>query len=315
MRLDRRTAQLSTSIDVSRVYDRKGALTQTVAGAMPTIVEGIPLRVRDLRVIVDRKDFTINPTSCAQSSIDATLKSTAGQTAAVSSRFRVGDCAALGFTPRLGMRLTGRGQTRTGTHPGLIGTLRQASGQANIAKARVMLPKSVVLDPNNSTDPALVCDYDKGLASECPASSIIGKATARTPLLGKPLTGDVHLVQGIRFGPTGNRIRTTPSLLVKLRGDIEIDLRGQTTVRNNRLVTTFDQVPDAPVSRFDIKINGGRKGILVITRTRKAKINLCAKPNSHSAGVALDGQNGKRARFATAVKTTCAKTGKVNRGK
>jgi hypothetical protein len=305
LHLDRRTAQLSTGIDVSRVFDRNGTVTQTISGAMPTIVEGIPLRIRDLRVIVDREGFTVNPTSCAPASVDAMLKSVTGQSAAVGSRFQVGECAALAFTPRLGMRLTGKGRTRTGAHPGLTASLRQSKGQANIAKARVTLPKSVVLDPNNSTDPALVCDYDKGLAADCPASSIVGEATARTPLLAKPLTGDVHLVQGIRFGPTGNRIRTTPSLLVKLRGEVEIDLRGQTTVRNNRLVTTFGQVPDAPVSRFDIKINGGAKGILVITRTRKAKINLCAKPSSHSAGVALNGQNGKRAGFATKVKTPC----------
>jgi hypothetical protein len=303
---DRVTAQLSTGIDQSRVYDRKGALTQTLEGAMPTIVEGIPLRVRDLRVIVDREGFMVNPTSCAPASVDATLKSVTGQAAAVRSRFQVGECASLGFTPRLGMRLTGKGATRTGTHPGLSATLRQGKGQANIAKARVTLPKSVVLDPNNSTDPALVCDYDKGRAADCPASSVIGKATARTPLLGKPLTGDVHLVQGIRFGPTGNRIRTTPSLLVKLRGEVALDLRGQTTVTNNRLVTTFGQVPDAPVSRFDIKINGGKKGILVVTRTRKSKINLCAKPSSHTAGIALNGQNGKRAGFTTKVKTPCA---------
>jgi hypothetical protein len=311
LHLDRVTTQLSTSIDVSRVYDRRGNLTQTIAGAMPTIVEGIPLRIRDLRVIVDRDGFMVNPTSCARSSVDATLKSVAGASTAVGSRFEVGECASLGFTPRLAMRLTGKGRTRTGAHPGLSTTLRQAKGQANIAKARVTLPKSVVLDPTNSTDPALVCDYDKGLAADCPASSVIGKATARTPLLGKPLTGDVHLVQGIRFGPTGNRIRTTPSLLVKLRGEVSLDLRGTTTVRDNRLVTTFGQVPDAPVSRFDIKIDGGKKGILVITRTRKAKINLCAKPNSHSAGVALDGQNGKRAGFATTVKTPCAKAKKA----
>jgi hypothetical protein len=311
LHIDRVTAQLSTGIDQSRVYDRRGALTKTIEGAMPTIVEGIPLRVRDLRVIMDRPGFMVNPTSCAPASIDAALRSVTGQVAQVGSRFQVGDCQSLGFTPKLGMRLTGKGRTRTGSHPGLSATLRQAKGQANIAKAEVKLPSSVVLDPSNSTDPALVCDYDKGLAADCPASSIIGKATARTPLLGKPLTGDVHLVQGIRFGPTGNRIRTTPSLLVKLRGEVALDLRGKTTVRDNRLVTTFGQVPDAPVSRFDVKINGGSKGILVITRTRKAKINLCAKPSSHSAAIALDGQNGKRAGFATKVKTPCnAKAGK-----
>jgi hypothetical protein len=307
LNLDRVTTQLSTHVDVSRVFDSNGRLDQVVEGAMPTIVKGIPLNVREVRVIVDRENFTVNPTSCAPKSIDATLGSDTGQTAVVGSRFQVGDCAALGFAPRLGMRLIGKRRVKTGAHPGLKAVLMQAKGQANIARARVALPKSVVLDPSNSTDPKLVCDYDKGRAGDCDAGSVIGKATARTPLLGKPLTGDVHLVQGIRFGPTGNRIRTTPSLLVKLRGEVDIDLHGRTTVKAGRLVTTFGQVPDAPVTRFDLKINGGKKGILVITRTRKAKINLCAKPNSHRAAIALNGHNGKRANYPTTVKTPCAK--------
>ena len=118
LHLDRVTAQLSTGIDVSRVYDRDGASTQTLQGAMPTIVEGIPLRVRDLRVIVDRKDFTVNPTSCAEKSIDATLKSTAGQTAAVSSRFQVGDCPALGLHAAAGDAADRQGPDQDGDPSG-----------------------------------------------------------------------------------------------------------------------------------------------------------------------------------------------------
>jgi hypothetical protein len=309
LHLDRRTAQLSTGIDVSRVFDRKGALTQTIAGAMPTIIEGIPLRVKDLRVIVDRKDFTVNPTSCAPKSVDATLKSVTGQAAVVGSRFQVGDCQALGFTPKLGMRLTGKRQTKTGTHPGLRAVLSQGDGQANISSARVVMPRSVVLDPQNSVDPALVCGYDEGEKANCPDSSVIGTATAVSPLLKKPLAGKVHLVQGIRFGPTGNRIRTTPSLLVKLRGEVSIDLHGRTTAHAGRLVTVFNKVPDARVSKFSLSIKGGKKGILVVTRTRAAKINVC--DSKQTANVALNGHNGKRSNYRATVKTPCAKKAKA----
>jgi hypothetical protein len=263
-------------------------------------------------VIVDRENFIHNPTSCAEKRIEAAIEPVDGAVFAAGSRFQVGDCASLAFKPTLAMRLMGKGRTRTGAHPGLKAVLVQAAGAANIAKARVALPKSIVLDPNNSTDPKLVCDYDKGEVADCPASSVIGKATAKTPLLSKPLVGNVHLVQGIRFGPSGNRIRTTPSLLVKLRGEVAIDLRGRTTVSNNRLVTSFDRVPDAPVSRFDIKVNGGAKGILVVTRTRKAKINLCTAGRPR-ANVRINGQNGKRASFTQSVKTPCAKKSKKSK--
>ncbi|NLT06362.1 MAG: hypothetical protein GXY03_08625, partial [Solirubrobacterales bacterium] len=125
LHIDRVTAQLSTGIDVSRVFDRKGNLSQTVQGGMPTIVEGIPLRLRELRVVVDRDGFTVNPTSCEATSVDATLKSVDGQSSDGSSRFQVGECASLGFAPKLGMRLLGKRQTSTGKHPALRTVLTQ----------------------------------------------------------------------------------------------------------------------------------------------------------------------------------------------
>jgi len=76
-------------------------------------------------------------------------------------------------------------------------------------------------------------------------------------------------------------------------------------------VTTFAAVPDAPVSKFAMNINGGKKGILVVTRTRKAKIDLCSA--KQVADVETDGQNGKRADFATTVKTPCAKQARVKK--
>jgi hypothetical protein len=275
----------------------------------------VPVRLREIRVLVDRPGFTLNPTSCAEKQIGVTVSGLEGSRAEVVAPFRVGDCGSLAFRPRLAMRLTGRGRTRTGAHPGLSAVLTQGRDQANVARARVALPRSVVLDPRNSTDPRLICDYDKALVADCAASSIIGRATAVTPLLDERLVGNVHLVQGIRFGSKGNRIRTLPTLLVKLRGRVAIDLRGETsTSKNNRLVTTFPAVPDAPVSKFSLRINGGKKGILAVTRTAKRKLNLCSAPQI--ARVVTGGQNGKRADFATRIKTPCAKSGKrIKRGK
>jgi hypothetical protein len=299
-----------------KIYtDPVDAHVTVVSDPIPTIVKGVPARLQRLDVNVDKPGFIVNPTSCAVKEVKATLGSAAGQSVPLTNRFQVGECAALGFTPKLAMRLTGKGKTRTGAHPGLSTVLTQARGQANIGRAQVILPKSVVLDATNSADPKLLCGYDQGLKADCPASSIIGKATANTPLLDKPLTGNVHLVQGIKFGKTGNRIRTTPSLLVKLRGEVTIDLRAQTDSKRGRLITTFPEVPDAPVSKFSLSINGGEKGILVITRTKKAKINVCN--TKQIAQVETDGQNGKRADYNTTVKAPCAKqakkTGKAKR--
>jgi hypothetical protein len=271
---------------------------------LPTILDGIPLDIQKVDVTLDRPRFTLNPTSCAQREIRATVLSTGGISAKASSPFRVGDCAELAFTPKLALRLTGKRQMRSGGHPSLRAVLTQKSGQANIAKAKVTLPKNVVLDSKNAFDPKLVCDYDKAKAADCPASSQIGRASLNTPILDRPLTGAVHLVQGVRFGPSGNRIRTLPTLLVKLRGEVAIDLRSKTTVdSHNRLVSTFPKVPDAPAKRFSLQIDGGKKGILTVTESRHGRIDLCN--SKQTALIDTDGQNGKNADYPTRVKTPC----------
>jgi hypothetical protein len=286
--------------------DPEDAHVTVKSDPLPTILEGIPLNVRDIRVDIDRPAFTLNPTSCAQKEVRATVYSPEGASVKRASPFRVADCAELAFTPKLGLRLTGKKQMKSGGHPTLRARLTQKQGQANIAKAKVTLPKNLVLDSKNAFDPKLVCDYDKAKAADCPASSKIGTATLHTPILANPLTGAVHLVQGIRFGPTGNRIRTLPTLLIKLRGEVAINLRSKTAVdKSNRLVSTFPNVPDAPATRFSLQINGGKKGILTVTENRRGRLNLCSI--KQTALIETDGQNGRSANYPTRVKTPCKK--------
>jgi hypothetical protein len=285
--------------------DPETAQASVVSDRLPQIVKGVPVRLRSVNVDVDRPGFAINPTSCAEKQVGATLTSIDGAIRRASSRFQVGDCSALGFKPRLGMRLVGKRQMRSGGHPVLRAQLTQGEGQANVKAAKVTLPPNLVLDSRNSVDPKLLCGYDAALKADCPASSIIGMASLRTPLLNRPLSGPVHFVQGIRF-ENGNRIRTLPTLLIKLRGEVSINLRSTTnTDSKDRLVSTFPSVPDARAGKFNLQINGGRKGILVVTENRRGRINLCNK--KQTALVETDGHNGKRADYPIRVKTPCAK--------
>lgn len=280
------------------------AEVSAVSDPMPQIVKGVPVRLRSANVDADRPRFTINPTSCAEKRVAATFTSSDAAVRHAASPFQASDCRALGFKPRLTMGLSGRKQRRTGGHPRLRAVLTQGKGQANVASAKVTLPKSVVLDARNAYDPELVCDYDRALKADCPASSVIGRAVAETPVLDKPLAGNVHLVQGIKFGTKGNRIRTLPTLLVKLRGEVAIDLRAKTsTSTDDRLVTTFPEVPDAPVSKFTMSIDGGSKGILVVTRTRRSRIDICK--GRQIADVETDGQNGRRSDYSVRVVPPC----------
>ncbi len=293
-----------------KVYiDPTTAEVSVASDPVPTIVKGVPARLQRLDVDVDKPGFMINPTSCEAKEITGVLGSEAGLTAEVRSRFQTGDCTALPFQPKLAMSLTGKRQVTTGKHPGVQAQVNQTGiGEAGIQKAVVRLPKSLALDPNNAQ---ALCEFEDGtkpdLENRCPKGSIVGKAKATTPLLEGELSGNVYFVKNVRKDPkTGNLIRTLPMIVVALRGEIAINLKGESsTTKAGKLVNTFNNVPDAPISQFNLDIAGGKNGILAVTRTRKAKINLCA--GRHIAEADMDGQNGRRHDFDVRMKTPCTK--------
>ena len=242
--------------------DPNDAHVTAVSDPFPTILKGVPLRIKTVNLSLNRPDFIVNPTSCSPMQIGASITSVNGTVDSTSSPFTVGGCGSLPFFPSLGLKLTGKGQTKSGKHPTLHATLKVGSGQANVSSARVVLPLSLALDPNNTK---VVCSVAAAAAINCPADTIVGSVTATSPLLPDPLKGNVYIVQGIRTNKQGQQIKTLPSLLVPLKGDVDLNLHAQTAVSGGRLVSTFSPVPDAAVSNFQLTINGGKKGILVVT--------------------------------------------------
>jgi len=169
----------------------------------------------------------------------------------------------------------------------------------------------MALDPNNSNH---VCNNAvaaavHGGAVGCPASTIVGTATAVTPLLDQPLTGKVYLVQGLRTNSKGQQVHTLPTLLIPLRGQLALDLRASTSVNGKaQLVTTFSTIPDAAVSKFTLNITGGKKGILVITGRGKT---ICH--SKQVASTTLTGQSGKSTSPNVTLTTPCAKGSRAKR--
>ena len=191
-------------------------------------------------------------------------------------------------------------------------------GEAGIRRARVVLPPSLALDPDNAQ---ALCEFEDGtkpdLEKHCPKGSVVGRARAKTPLLERDLVGNVYFVKNIRIDPkTGNEIRTLPMIVAALRGEIAINLVGKSsTTKNGRLVNTFAGVPDAPITQFNLNIKGGKNGILAVTGSRRGNINVCAKPKKHIARTEFDGQNGKVRDRGVRFKTPCkAKTGSKAKG-
>ena len=113
-----------------------------VTSALPTIVAGIPLRLRTISVAVTRPNFLFNPTSCAALSTDTTLTSTFGAVQSVSSPFQASGCEALPFAPKL----TASTNAKTSKATGAIFVVKvtyPAGAQANIKSVYVALPKQL----------------------------------------------------------------------------------------------------------------------------------------------------------------------------
>lgn len=247
------------------------------------------------------KAFLTNPTGCVPKGQISTLllTSTTNQTAKAKSKTPVPaiNCSKLPFAPKTKLGLSGQGQTTAGKHPTLTATVTQGAGQSNIKLSRVTLPLSLALDPTNSEH---VCSVKDAHADKCPASTIVGSARVKTPLLTSPLTGKVYLVQGIKI-INGHKYRTFPAMLLALRGKAAIDLHAQTSVsKRSQLVTTFPALPDLPMSSFTLTIAGGKRGILVLNG------NICR--HAQKAGAVFTGHNGATKQSTVTMATSACKS-------
>jgi hypothetical protein len=285
--------------------DPETAQVDAVSDPFPLIWHGIPLRTREGTVRLDRPGFMRNPTSCARKQIVATATSAEGAVATSTELFQATECRKLRFKPRLAIRLTGKRQTNTGGHPGVRALLRQPRGQANVRRATTKLPLSLALDPKRARSNDL-CEFEASQRASCPRSSVIGRARVVSPLLKRPLRGLVYFAKNVRVNERGNAIRTLPSLVIALRGEVAINLRANSDSKQGKLITTFPAVPDTPATRFELNLAGGRKGILQVTKTRSGgNVSLCSK--AQLADAELDAHNGRQRDFEIRMKTPCSK--------
>lgn len=260
------------------------ARLRVVSDPLPRILKGVPLRLRDIHLAIDRPGFMRNGTSCRERAVASTIGAVQGATATRSTRFQLGDCRALRFSPRFAVALTGRRATRD-TRMGLRVRVRARAGDANVRDVSFTLPPEVAFDALRRT-PGL-CTRAQLAERRCPARSRVGSARATTPLLDRPLTGPVYFVRGVRGDPF-------PKLAMLLDGQLRIDLLGSTDVRRRGLETTFGVLPDVPLTSFTLAL---RRGMLTPTR------DLCAR--RPKAMLEMDGHNGRRSDRRVKVKLPC----------
>jgi hypothetical protein len=232
--------------------DPETAHATVISDPLPQILEGVPIAYRTIHVAVDREGFALNPTGCSQKSAAATLTSSEGAVASASAPYRVGGCAALPFKPSLSLSL--RGGTRRGAHPALTAVLKARPGDANVARASAALPRTEFLDQAHIRT---ICTRVQFAADQCPAGAIYGKARAFTPLLDQPLEGPVYL---------RSSSHELPDMVIALHGAVDFYAVARIDSVNGGIRSTFEAVPDAPVTKVVLEMQGGRKGLLVNSR-------------------------------------------------
>ncbi len=256
-----------------------GALTIS-SDALPQSIDGVPLQIKTVSVDVDRAGFTLNPTDCNRLAIAGTLTSAQGATAAVSSPFQAANCATLVFRPKLTALTHARPSKSDGAY--LHVKVVSGSGQANIAKLKVDLPKQLPsrLQTLHKACPADVFEANPAV---CPPGSVVGAATVVTPVLNNPLSGPAYLVShgGEAF----------PDLEIVLQGEgVLLRLDGQTSIRRGVTSSTFKALPDAPISTFDLVLADGSHSAFGSDLPAKAKGSMCDQ--KLAMPVAITGQNG-----------------------
>jgi hypothetical protein len=280
--------------------DPTTAQVHAVSDPFPHILQGIPLDIRSIALTLDRSEFTRNPTSCNPFAIEGSAALLSGQTTPLSQLFQAAGCSKLGFSPKLSLTL--KGQVKRTGHPAIEAVLNAPAGQANIANATVILPKSEFIDQAHVNGPCTRVQFN---AEACPPESVLGTAVAYTPLLEKPLEGPVY------FRSNGGE-RQLPDIVADLNGQIHVVLVGfidsvKVDKETTRVRTRFATVPDAPVSKFVLKLKGGKRGLLQNSK------NLCqVKP---VANVQMTGQNGKTHDFEQKIGTSCGSGKKKSKGK
>ncbi len=291
---------LGTVLTRAGIYvDPETAVVTVKSDPLPQILEGVPLQYRAINVTIDRPEFTLNATSCSAKQTTVQLVANTGAVADPSAPYQATNCARLAFQPTL--KLSFSGQTKRLGNPAVKAVLTQPKGQnANIGGATVILPKGMFIAQAHVNNPCTRVQFNSGaLPGEgCPAKSILGTAKVWTPLLEQPEEGKVY------FRSNGGE-RELPDLVVALRGQIPlqligfIDSVGKKGAEVRRVRSRFLNLPDAPVSRFELKLAGGQRGLLENSK------NLCKAGDR--AKFQLSGQNGAAHDTEPKVQVSCGK--------
>jgi hypothetical protein len=224
-----------------------------------TVINGIPnTTITDGDTTIDSQEITLfgtapgtgkhfmrNPTSCpGPHTTNFTAVPYSGATATGSANFSTAGCENLDFSPAFTAEIGGAGQTTNGVPTTASTAILQDTDEAGLLKAVVKVPGD--LNPNATIFFGPPCGQAEFQAGTCPSNTVVGLATAASPLLSQPLIGNVALVSS--GGPF-------PNLGLDLKGQLHLLLQGSIDISTGNTVTFGDVspgLPDIPIARFQL---------------------------------------------------------------
>jgi hypothetical protein len=228
------------------VSARKAQLTIATAG-LPTVMDGVPLRIGKLQLRIDRPNFVITPTHCGASTIRVVARGYGGVEQEDRAPFRLTGCAETPFDPRVRGTMSGPRSRAVGTSvslkvanaPHAVNLRGLSITLPQILRARLGTVQMACWEPNFSV-----------VGQECPGASRIGTIVADTPLLPVPLRGPLHLVADGGIFPT---------LSADLRGaGVQLVVGGEVHIGASGLITaSFKGLPDVPVTQLSVVLPAG----------------------------------------------------------
>ena len=259
----------------------------TGAYAIPAILKGVPLYIREIRASINRPGFMVNPTNCATLETTGTItatpavNSTSETSAPVSAPYQAANCATLPFKPQLTASAGGHGSKVGGTNLN-IKVLTAGVGQADIAKLHIQFPKEL---SSRLTTLQKACTEKVFVANpaSCGPDSVIGHAIVHTPLLSSPLTGPAYLVShgGAAF----------PDVEFVLQGEgVEVVVDAKTDIKNGITYSYIESAPDAPFTSFETEFPSGPDSVFTPNVSNQEKYSLCAQ--ALTMPIEMTGQNG-----------------------
>jgi hypothetical protein len=202
-------------------------------GAVGSFITGTSLTVNGT---LGGKPFVRMPSNCSPgpSSLTVTYANGKSETSAASPDFTITGCSSLPYSPKLSVVAV---KDHADSGAAITTTVTQNADEASTSVQELILPFPT-FGPNLHS------------ISLQNTSTAVGQATAYSPMLTKPLVGNVYFTGPSPFSPTLT-IRFPPPNVITLTG----------TVNLKKSTVMFTGVPDVPQTKLVVELFGGKQAL------------------------------------------------------